>query len=189
MGSGVPPPQESRQPEAAGGRRPAERLLPEVYAELRRLAQERLGHERRDHTLLATDLVHEAFLRLVGDRPGGWESRAQFFSAAAEAMRRILIEHARARGRLRHGGGQQKITLSGIDLAKEQDLAQVLAVDEVYQRLAEADPRTADVVRMRFYAGLSEEETAAALGLSARTVRREWSFARAWLFAALRERG
>jgi RNA polymerase sigma factor (TIGR02999 family) len=165
--------------------RRAGELLPVVYDELRRLARQHLARERIGHPLAPTALVHEAFLRIADDRKDGWASRAQFFGAAAEAMRRILIEEARKAGRLRHGGGRQRITLTGIDLAAPETLDQVLAVDEVLQRLERADPRAAEVVRLRFYAGLSEAETADALGLSERTVRREWSYARAWLFDAL----
>jgi len=163
----------------------AHELLPIVYEELRQLAQHRMAQERRGHSLQATALVHEAFLRIVGDRENGWASRAQFFAAAAEAMRRILIEHARTRGRAVHGGGRQRVTLSGVDLAASDDLAQVIAVDEAFERLLHSDPRAADVIRLRFYAGLSEAETAAVLNLSDRTVRREWVYARAWLFDAL----
>ena len=164
---------------------PASDLLPLVYEELRRIARQFMGRERRGHTLGPTALVHEAFLRIAGDRTDGWTNRAQFFSAAAEAMRRILIEKARARGRVRHGGGRQRITLAGIDLAVPETLDQVLVIDEALQRLEVADPRSAKVVHLRFYAGLSEAETAEALELSERTVRRQWSYARAWLFDAL----
>lgn len=164
---------------------PASDLLPVVYEELRRIARQFMAKERSGQTLGPTALVHEAFLRIAGDRTEGWRSRAQFFSAAAEAMRRILIEKARTRGRLRHGGGRQRITLAGIDLAAPETLDQVLAIDEALQRLEETDPRSASVVRLRFYAGLSEAETAEALELSERTVRRHWSYARAWLFDAL----
>jgi len=164
----------------------AQELLPIVYAELRALAQQHMVSERRGHSLQATALVHEAFLRIVGDREGGWASRAQFFVAAAEAMRRILIENARARGRVKNGGGQQRVTLTGVDLAAPEDLEQVLAVDEALAQLQQTDSRAADVVRMRFHAGLSEAETAAALGMSKRTVRREWAYAKAWLFDALK---
>ena len=179
------PPSVPDPSDRAGDALSAHELLPIVYAELRKLAQHRMGQERRGHSLQATALVHEAFLRIVGDREDGWADRAQFFSAAAEAMRRILIEHARARGRVVHGGGRQRVTLTGVDLAATDDLAQVLAVDEAFERLLLADPRAADVVRLRFYAGLSEAETAAALNLSERTVRREWAYARAWLFDVL----
>jgi RNA polymerase sigma factor (TIGR02999 family) len=163
----------------------AAELLPVVYAELRGLAQRYLRLERPGHSLAATALVHEAYLRIAGDRGDGWAHRAQFFAAAAEAMRRILIEHARARGCRRRGGDRQRITLTGVDLGSVEDLDQVLAVDEVLERFANADPRAAEIVRLRFYAGLSEEETAAVLGISDRSVRREWSYARAWLFEAL----
>ena len=149
--------------------RSGKELLPIVYAELRRLAQERLGRERPDHTLGAAALVHEAFLRIVGDRQHQRQNRAQFFAAAAEAMRRILIDHARSRAR--RGCGRRRVTLAGIDLALDTDPDQVLAIDEAFQRLEQQCPRTADVVRMRF----NEAETAAALGLSERSVRREWS--------------
>ncbi len=160
-------------------------LLPVVYDELRNLARQRMAMERPGHSLQATALVHEAFMRIIGDRKEGWTSRALFFAAAAEAMRRILNEHARHRGRAKDGGRCQRVTLSGIDLAANDDLDQVVAVDEAVQRLQQADPRAADIVRLRFYAGLSEAETAAALDLSDRTVRREWAYARAWLFDAL----
>ena len=169
----------------ARGALTSDQLLPILYEELRKLAQHRMAQERCGHSLQATALVHEAFLRIAGEGDHGWINRAQFFAAAAEAMRRILIEHARARGRVVHGGGRQRVTLTGIDLAATEDLGQVLAVDEAFQRLVQADPRAADVVRLRFYAGLSEAETAAALNLSERTVRREWAYARAWLFDAL----
>jgi len=167
----------------------ADELLPLVYAELRRLAQSRMARERGDQTLCATSLVHEAFLRIVGDRADGWANQAEFFKAAAEAMRRILIERARAQGRLRHGGDRRRVPMTGVDVATAADPNDLLVVDEALQRLKKADPRAGEVVQMRFYAGLSEAETAAALGLSERTVRREWEYARAWLVAALRGEG
>ncbi|MEO6596766.1 MAG: ECF-type sigma factor [Planctomycetota bacterium] len=176
------------EPSSAAGPRSAQDLLPIVYAELRRLAHERMGRERSDHTLGATALVHEAFLRIAGDRPLDWDSKAQFFAAAAEAMRRILIDHARNRGRLRRGGERKPITLSGIDLADDDNLDEVLAVDEVFERLRQQHPEVAEVVRLRFYCGLSEFETAALLQVSDRTIRRHWNYARAWLFEALRSR-
>jgi RNA polymerase sigma factor (TIGR02999 family) len=163
-------------------------LIGELYTELRRLAQQRLARERSDHTLQATALVHEVFLRIAGDQPAGWQSHAQFFAAAAEAMRRILIEHARKHGSEKRGGGRQRWSLSVLDLAEAVDLEDVLALDSAIARLRERDPRGAEIVSLRFFAGLSVEETAATLGLSERTVRREWAFARAWLFAALSER-
>lgn len=166
----------------------AQELLPIVYAELRRLAHERMGRERGDHTLGATALVHEAFLRIAGDRPHDWASKAQFFAAAAEAMRRVLIDHARNRGRLRRGGARKPVTLSGIDLADDDNLDDVLAVDEAFERFRQQHPDAAEVVRLRFYCGLGEVETAALLQVSDRTVRRHWNYARAWLFEALRPR-
>ncbi len=164
-----------------------ERLLPVVYDELRGLARAQLRRERPDHTLQPTALVHEAYLRLLAGANLPWNDRQHFFRAAAEAMRRILIEHARKRGRVKRGGRQIRVDLSGIDLAGEPDLDQLLALDDAFRRLEQQDPEAADVVRLRFFAGLSVEETAHATGLSERTVKREWAFARAWLYEALRE--
>ena len=168
------------------------RLLEVVYDQLRGIAQQRMAHERRDHTLQATALVHEAYLRLVGDAEVSWANRAHFFAAAAEAMRRILIEHARGRARLKRGGdgGHAPVRrpLNVLDLAQEHDPAQILTLDEAICRLSEQDLDAAQVVRLRFFAGLSVEETAAALGVSPSTVDREWAFARAWLHRALEER-
>ena len=165
------------------------RLLPLVYGELRALARVHLRHERPDHTLQPTALVHEAYLRLLGGQDPPWNDRAHFFHAAAEAMRRILIEHARKRGRIKRGGDRVRVRISGVHLGTEQDPDEILALDEAIRRLEEQDPRIADLVRLRFFAGLSVEETAKVLEVSARTVKREWSFARAWLYNALRETG
>ena len=165
------------------------RLLPLVYGELRALARVHLRHERPDHTLQPTALVHEAYLRLLGGQDPPWNDRAHFFRAAAEAMRRILIEHARKRGRIKRGGDRVRVRISGVHLGIEQDPDELLALDEAIRRLEEQDPRIADLVRLRFFAGLSVEETAKVLEVSARTVKREWSFARAWLYNALRESG
>lgn len=162
-----------------------ERLIPLVYDELRIMARAQLSHERPDHSLQATALVHEAYLRLAGDKHPPWNDKAHFFHAAAEAMRRILIEHARTRGRVKRGGGQKRVSLSGIDLATEQDPEELLALDDAICRFEQQDPSAAEVVRLRFFAGLSVEETAQTLGISERTVKREWAFARAWLFKAL----
>lgn len=177
---------------AAGGDRSAYgRLLPLVYDELSAIARARMKGERKNHTLQSSDLVHEAYLRLMQDTEGDWKCRAHFFGAAAEAMRRILIEHARARGRLKRGGDAQgrpplRLTLSGIaDLAVERDGNEVVALDEAIQRLGDRDARAGQVVLLRFYAGLSIEETAAALGVVERTVKRDWEFARAWLYREL----
>lgn len=174
--------------EDSGNRAAAlDRLVPLVYDELRALARSRLRRERPDNSLQATALVHEVYLRLLGsaDQPA-WNDRHHFFVVAAEAMRRILIERARARGRQKRGGGAAAIELESVDLATEHDLDAVLALDDAIRRLEEQDPRAASVVRLRFFAGLSVEETAEATGLSVRTVKREWAYARAWLFDTLR---
>jgi RNA polymerase sigma factor (TIGR02999 family) len=165
-----------------------DRLLPLVYGELRSLARAQLRSERTDHTLQATALVHEAYLRMLGGS-ADFNDQQHFFRAAAEAMRRILIEHARGRERIKRGGKQLRVELSSVDLAVEHDPDQVLALDEAFRRLEGQDPEAADVVRLRFYAGLSVEETAQATGRSERTVKREWAFARAWLYDALSESG
>lgn len=173
-----------REPGAAG------ELLALVYGQLHGIARARMREERRDHTLQATALVHEAYLRLVGDRPVQWSGRAHFFHAAAEAMRRILIEHARARGRLKRGGSPdgkapKRVPLSIVDLAAEAEGEEILALDEAIRRLEEEEPQVAQVVRLRFFAGLGVDETADALGLSPRSVDRLWAYARARLFRLL----
>jgi len=173
---------EQGQPQAAKA------LLPLVYEELRRLAAVRMSAERGDHTLQATALVHEAYLRLVGDRDVRWSNRAHFFAAAAEAMRRILIDHARAKLGPRRGGGLGKLPLDVVDLAVTDNPEQILALDEAISRLEKEDADAARVVRLRFYAGLSIDEVAKALETSVSTVKREWSFARAFLFRALEDR-
>ena len=164
-----------------------EQLLPVVYDELRALAGARLRHERPDHSLQATALVHEAYIRLVGWEQQSWIDRAHFYRAAAEAMRRILIDHARGRARGKRGGGRVRVDLEDANLATWDDPDDVLALDEALHRLMEQDPRAAEIVQLRFFAGLSVEETAKALELSIRTVHREWKFARTWLFRALGE--
>ena len=162
-------------------------LLPLVYDELRRLAAQRMFGERADHTLQPTALVHEAYARLAKNIQVQWSNRAHFFAAAAEAMRRILIEHARAKQGPRRGGGLRKMPLDVVDLANSEDPNQILALEEAMSRLEKEDPDASRVVRLRFYAGLSVEETASALGISPRTVKREWSFARIFLFRILRD--
>ncbi len=164
-----------------------ERLVPLVYDELRALAQAHLRHERPDHSLQATALVHEAYLRLLGDSRPPWNDRRHFFRACAEAMRRILIEHARKRGRAKRGGKRVRVELRNADLATDHDLDELLALDDAFRRLEEQDPDAAEVVRLRLFAGLSVEETAKAMEVSQRTVKREWAFARAWLYQDLRE--
>jgi RNA polymerase sigma factor (TIGR02999 family) len=164
-------------------------LLPRVYEELRSIAQARMAGERREHTLQATALVNEAYLRLVGDSGLSWSDRAQFYHAAAEAMRRILIEHARKRGREKRGGDRKRLPVSVLDLAAAGDSGGILAVEEAIRRLEAEDNEAGAVVRLRFFAGLSVEETARALDLSPRSVAREWAYARARLFQFLKEAG
>lgn len=169
-----------------GNVRAADKLLPLVYEQLRAIAGQRMAQERAGHTLQATALVHEAYLRLVGGQQVPWMNRAHFYLAAAEAMRRILIEHARKRGRLKRGGDRRRVPVSVADLAAEQDSEEILAVDEAVRRLEETDAQAGKVVRLRFFAGLSVDETARALDLSPRTIAREWAYARAWLHDALK---
>lgn len=174
--------------EAALGRKQAmQELFPLVYEELRKMAGQRMAVERPDHTLEPTALVHEAYLRLVGDTELHWQNRAHFFYAAAEAMRRILIEHARAKGRQKRGKGRPALrSLEGVaDLAAQRDIDEILAVDDAVRRLEAQNPEVGRVVRFRFYAGLSTEDTAKATGLSPRTVYRQWAYARAWLYREL----
>ncbi|MEM9701290.1 MAG: ECF-type sigma factor [Planctomycetota bacterium] len=175
-------------PNSAPVGRASDELLPLVYEELRTLAAVRLNRERSSQILQPTALVHEAFLRLLGpaDGDGGapnWERRGHFFAAAAEAMRRILIENARRAGRTKHGGGRRRVDLpeEGLASAAEHDAAQLLDLDAALSKLEREDPSLARLVELRFFAGLSVEDTAAALGSSPRTVKRRWAFARAWL--------
>jgi RNA polymerase sigma factor (TIGR02999 family) len=169
----------------------ANQLLPLVYDELRKLAANRLAHEQPGQTLQATALVHEAYLRLVasGDalapREQHWSSRRHFFAAAAEAMRRILIERARHKHRVRHGGGRQRLDLDVLDLTDDKGSATLLALDEALERLAVEEQTVAEVVKLRYFAGLTIEETAAALDISVRTTNRHWAYARAWLYQQL----
>lgn len=163
----------------------ASELLPLVYDELRELARRRMADESAGHTMQATALVHEAYLRLAGSGDGRFANRAHFFHAAAEAMRRILIEHARRKGRVKRGGHMRQISANVLDLAARGDPGEILALDEAIGRLEQEMPQAAAVLRLRFYGGLSVDETAEALGLSARTVNREWTYARAWLFREL----
>jgi RNA polymerase sigma factor (TIGR02999 family) len=163
----------------------SEQLLPLVYDELRKLAARRLARESTGQTLQATALVHEAYLRLVGrEQAEGWNSRGHFFAAAAEAMRRILVENARRKRRSKHGGGFRRVDLDEgppVTGARED----VLALDEALTELARQEPAKAELVKLRYFAGLSLEEAAACLGISEATAKRYWAVARAWLFAAL----
>lgn len=165
------------------------RLLPLVYEQLRNLAQHALAGERAGHTLQATALVHEAYLRLVGPREVPWQSRAHFVAAAAEAMRRILVDHARKKTAQKRGGPaavREALDLQGLpDPDSERDNAGFLILDAAISRLQEVDPEAAQVVHLRYFAGLGVDETAAALGVSAPTVKRSWAFARGWLKEAI----
>jgi RNA polymerase sigma factor (TIGR02999 family) len=168
---------EQGDPHAAG------QLLPLVYDELRKLAAQRLAQEKPGQTLQATALVHEAYVRLVGNRP--FADRSHFFRVAAEAMRRILIDRARQKRRIRHGGDRQQVPLSDIQVAAETPMEELLALDEALDRFAAKDPIKAELVKLRYFAGLSEEEAAAALDISRATASRYWTYARAWLINAL----
>ena len=171
----------------SGDPQAAEQLLPLVYAELRRLAAQKLAHESPGQTLQATALVHEAYLRLVDvEQAHQWNGRAHFFAAAAEAMRRILIENARRKDRGKHGGGCRRVDLDALELAVELPVDNLLALDEALTTLAERDAQTAQLVKLHCFAGLSIEQAAVVLALSARTAYRDWAFARAWLYRALR---
>jgi RNA polymerase sigma factor (TIGR02999 family) len=164
----------------------AEDLLPLVYSELRRLAAARLAHERPGQTLQATALVHEAYLRLTKDEePVSWANRGHFFAAAAEAMRRIMVESARRKHRQRHGGDFQRVELDDAAAAIEPPSEDLLALDEALQAFEQEEPEKARLVKLRYFAGLSEEQAAEALGVSRATAARWWAFARAWLFNRL----
>jgi RNA polymerase sigma factor (TIGR02999 family) len=170
-----------------GDRQASEELLPLVYAELRRLAARRLSDEKPGQTLDATGLVHEAYLRLAGGTaPQHWDGRAHFFAAAAEAMRRILVDQARRKGASKHGGGRARLDLDAINVgAVEAPTTDLLVLDEALTRLAAEMPIKAEVVKLRYFAGLSMKEIAAALDISLATTERHWTFARSWLYAEL----
>ena len=164
----------------------SDQLLPLVYAELRKLALQKLAAEKPGQTLQATALVHEAYVRLVDvDKAQHWNSRGHFFAAAAEAMRRILVENARRKGRQRHGGKRKRVELSPDLSAGPEPLDDVIAVDEALDAFAEEEPATAELVKLHYFAGLTLEDAAKLLGISARTAYRNWSYARAWLFRRL----
>lgn len=162
----------------------AEQLLPLIYTELHALAAQRMSREAPGHTLQATALVHEAYLRLVKGTDQKWQSRAHFFAAAAEAMRRILVEHARGKRRLKRGGDAKRVDLDHADPA-QRDPADVISLDEAITRLEAFDPRLAEIVKLRCFVGMTIAEVAEALGLSSRTVNRQWLVAKAWLKAEL----
>ena len=163
-------------------------LLEQVYDQLKRVAQNRMSEERSDHTLQATALVHEAYAKLLGNEEVSWECRAHFFNAAAQAMRRILIDHARTKNAIKRGGDEKRVPLGLVDLAENQNPSEIMALEEAMRALEAEDPRAAQIVSLRFYAGLTVERTALALELSERTIIREWTFARARLFELLSER-
>jgi RNA polymerase sigma factor (TIGR02999 family) len=171
----------------------AEQLLPLVYDELRKLAAQKLAQEAPGQTLQATALVHEAYIRLVGPINGRhdareeqrWDNCGHFFAAAAEAMRRILINRARDRGRLKRGGGWRRLRLDHIDLCLAEPSDELLILNEALDKLAQVDPACAELVKLRFFAGLSLDEAAKTLGVARRTADRYWAFARSWLYAAL----
>jgi RNA polymerase sigma factor (TIGR02999 family) len=164
----------------------ASQLLPLVYDELRRLAAHKVATERPGLTLDATGLVHEAYLRLIGgEAQQSWKGRGHFFAAAAEAMRRILIESARRKGRIRHGGGKQRLAFDDAHIGAEAPDEQLLALDEALDRLAAEEPEVAEVVKLRYFVGMTIEQTAEILGISVRTANRHWAYARAWLYAQL----
>ncbi|MGH9371892.1 MAG: sigma-70 family RNA polymerase sigma factor [Vicinamibacterales bacterium] len=178
-----------------GDERALDRLLPLIYAELRRIASQQLRNERRDHTLAPTAVVHELYLRLVDQRRSTWENRAHFFGLAAQLMRRILVDHARARHAGKRGGSVTRLSLEeALDESHDdpgapgaaQSAADVLEIDLALERLSKVDPDQARIVELRFFAGLTVEETAHILKRSPRTVKREWRLARAWLYRELR---
>jgi RNA polymerase sigma factor (TIGR02999 family) len=172
-----------------GDRQAADRLLPLVYDELRKLAAAKMAREAPGQTLQPTALVHEAWLRLAGDGGQAWSNRAHFFAAAAEAMRRILIDNARRRKALRHGGDQVRVDVDKIDIAAPAEDDQLLAIDEALQRLSKQDSKKAELVKLRYFIGLTIEEAAGALGISEATAKRWWEYARAWLHAEVHGRG
>jgi RNA polymerase sigma factor (TIGR02999 family) len=168
-----------------GDAKAREELLPLVYEELRKLATHRMAREDAGHTLQPTALVHEAWLRLVREGERTWQSRAQFFAAAAEAMRRILIERARRKHALKRGGGAERIDLDRVDIALEGDIDTLIRVNEALEKLAVEDSQAAEVVKLRFFAGLNYIEAAETMGISESSAKRCWTFARVWLYREL----
>jgi RNA polymerase sigma factor (TIGR02999 family) len=164
----------------------SEELLPLVYDELRKLAAARMAHEPAGQTLQATALVHEAWLRLTGPAEVQWNGRGHFFAAAAEAMRRILVDRARVKARERHGGQLERVDFEHVTLASEDSDDTVLAIHEALEKLARESAQQAEIVKLRYFAGLEHAEIAEALGIAEATVRRHWSYARSWLYAELR---
>jgi RNA polymerase sigma factor (TIGR02999 family) len=172
---------------ADGNAKAADELLPLVYEELRKLAAARMANESPNQTLQPTALVHEAWLRLTGNENIKWDGRAHFFGAAAEAMRRILIDNARRKLARRHGGGQQRLDIADVDIATPGKDNELLAMDEALEKLAAQDKQKAELVKLRYFAGLSIEESAQILGISIPTANRWWAYARAWLFHEIQQ--
>jgi RNA polymerase sigma-70 factor (ECF subfamily) len=172
-----------------GAERASDRLVPLVYEELRRIAGRQLRHEGVGHTLTPTGLVHEAYLRLVDQTRVQWVNRAQFFAVAARLMRRILLDHARRVGAVKRGGGWRRLELDQAEIPIEERAAELIALDDALTRLAALNPRLSQVVECRFFGGMTEEETAAALGVTDRTVRRDWVKAKGWLHQELGRAG
>jgi RNA polymerase sigma factor (TIGR02999 family) len=164
----------------------AEAMLPLVYNELRRIAAAKMAREQPGQTLQPTALVHEAWLRLGGDTQPAWQNRTHFFAAAAEAMRRILVEKARRRQRVRHGGNLERLDLDDVEIAAPESDPRVIQISDALDLLTAEDPVKAEVVKLRFFVGLSDREVAEALGLSERTVERHWAYAKVWLLRAVR---
>jgi len=162
-------------------------LIPVVYAELRRIARQRLGGERAGHSLQPTVLTHEAFLRLLGTQKVNWQDRAHFFAVASELMRRVLVEHARKRGAAKRGGGATRVTLGDVGVPAESTEVDVVALHEALARLEAVDARQARIVELRYFGGLTGEETAEVLGLSPATIKRDWRVARLWLRRAMED--
>jgi RNA polymerase sigma factor (TIGR02999 family) len=165
----------------------ADEMLPLLYEELRKIAAHKMANEAAGQTLQPTALVHEAWLRLANGGAQQWQNRAHFFGAAAEAMRRILVERARRKQRLKHGGHWERVEFDELNICAPMPDEDLLALDEALERLGEADPRAAEVVKLCFFAGLTQEEAAKYLAVSVSTVERTWAFARAWLFREIRK--
>ena len=164
----------------------AQQLLPKVYAELRRLASVRMAQEAPGQTLQPTALVHEAYLRLSGKGPQKWVDRRHFFASAAEAMRRILVENARRKNRIRHGGGLRRVAIEHLDIATSVEDDMLLAVHDALKKLEREDPQSAELIKLRFFIGLPNVQAARMLGIPERTAKRTWAYARAWLYEELR---
>lgn len=163
-----------------------EQLLPLVYAELRRLAAHKMASENPNQTLQPTALVHEAWLKLGGEQSRQWSNRNHFFAAAAEAMRRILTDNAKRKLRIRHGGGQQRVELDDCATAADSEADHILAVSEALEKFVQLDPQRAELVKLRYFVGLTFEQAAEVLGISEPTAKRYWAFARAWLYEEIR---